>query len=238
MSLTWSTAVVMRGGATRASIVLARRGADVALFDTGMAHHDQALLAALAAHGISASDVTGVFNTHAHVDHSHNNVLFERARIYCSARDRSWTREVHAVLAEVDYPSLEDIVPFYPDAAAGSYNPKLVRKVLGLEKLLWDPARLGPAEREIALEDAVLPPGISVLETPGHSPYHVSFAIDTDDGPLLVCGDALLLRNEHAYVAPRMPAWSEALYLESQARIAAFDGLIVPGHDEPFDNRR
>jgi hypothetical protein len=33
-----------------------------------------------------------------------------------------------------------------------------------------------------------------------------------------------------------MPQWSAAAYRQSQARIFAFDGLIVPGHDAPFDN--
>jgi glyoxylase-like metal-dependent hydrolase (beta-lactamase superfamily II) len=54
---------------------------------------------------------------------------------------------------------------------------------------------------------------------------------------VLVCGDALLLRDEAAYAAPMMPPWSTARYRESQARILAFEGLIVPGHDEPFENR-
>jgi hypothetical protein len=33
-----------------------------------------------------------------------------------------------------------------------------------------------------------------------------------------------------------MPPWSTGRYAESQAIIRAFDGLIVPGHDEPFEN--
>jgi N-acyl homoserine lactone hydrolase len=230
--------LLFRGGATRATTVLARRGRDVAVLDTGMGHHGRSILAALAAEGVAPEDVTLVFNTHAHVDHSHNNILFTRARIFCSARDREWTRQVHDVLSAHDRPSADEIEPFYPELAGGSFNPKVIRKVLGIEKLLWDEARWGPPAQAVWFEDdPELPSGISVMPTPGHSPHHVSFVIQTEARPVLVCGDALLLRGEEDYAAPMMPPWNTQIYLESQARIHAFDGLIMPGHDEPYEHR-
>lgn len=228
----------MRGGATCASVVLARRGTDIAIFDTGMAHHAASLSAALGAEGVAPEKVTLVFNTHAHVDHSHNNAMFPRARIFCSARDRDWTRAFHDVLSRSSNPGPEDIAPFYPEITGAPINPKLIRKILGIEKLLWDPSRWGDTAQCTWLEDATLPAGLRVLETPGHAPHHVSFIIETDRQPVLICGDALLLRGEQDYVAPMMPPWSLDLYRRSQERIRAFAGLIVPGHDEPFDNRR
>jgi N-acyl homoserine lactone hydrolase len=233
----WRVTVLMRGGATRSSSVLARRGAEVAVFDTGMAHHAGSFRTALAAEGITPEDVTLVFNTHAHVDHSHNNALFPRARIFCSARDREWTRAFHAALSATDHPGPDEVAPFYPEVADGRSPPKVVRKVVGIEKLLWDETRWGPPEQAAWLEETALPAGITLLETPGHSPHHVSFVIQTADRPVLICGDALLMRDEAVYEAPMMPPWSTELYRRSQARILAFDGLIVPGHDEPFDNR-
>jgi glyoxylase-like metal-dependent hydrolase (beta-lactamase superfamily II) len=114
MTAPWDVTVLMRGGATRASSVLARRGTQIAIFDTGMAHHAASFRAALAAEGVSPEDVTLVFNTHAHVDHSHNNA---RARIFCSARDRDWTRAFHAALSAVDQPGPEELAAFYPEIA-------------------------------------------------------------------------------------------------------------------------
>jgi glyoxylase-like metal-dependent hydrolase (beta-lactamase superfamily II) len=237
MTAPWRVSVLMRGGATRASSILARRGADVAIFDTGMAHHAASFRAALLADGLSPEDVTLVFNTHAHVDHSHNNALFPRARLFCSARDREWTRAFHAALSAVDHPGPADVAPFYPEIATSGGTPKFIRKVVGIEKMLWDESRWGSLAQVAWLEQTTLPPGITLLDTPGHSPDHVSFVIETGDRPVLVCGDALLLRDEAVYEAPMMPPWSTALYRRSQDRIFAFDGLIVPGHDEPFDNR-
>src|SRR4029077_3970547 len=108
----WQVDVLITGSALRASSVLARRGSEVAIFDTGLAHHAASLVAALAAHRLTPDDVTVVFNTHAHIDHSHNNALFERARILSSARDRQWTRELHEVLAATPSPVLEDVLRF------------------------------------------------------------------------------------------------------------------------------
>jgi glyoxylase-like metal-dependent hydrolase (beta-lactamase superfamily II) len=232
----WDVTLLIRGGATRATSVLARRGREIAVFDTGMGHHADALTAALAAHGVEPDAVTLVFNTHSHVDHSHNNSLFRRARIFCSARDREWTRAMHDVLERVEHPHAEDIAPFYPEIAAGNFHPKIVRKVLGIEKLLWDVTRWGRADQITWLEDAVLPSGVTMIPTPGHSPYHVSFAIETARRPVLICGDALLVRGEESAPDPLMPPWSTPLYRESHRIICAFDGLVMPGHDEPYDN--
>jgi glyoxylase-like metal-dependent hydrolase (beta-lactamase superfamily II) len=233
----WRVTLLMRGGATRATSVLARRGKDIAVFDTGMGHHARSLTAALAAEGVAPDDVTLVFNTHAHVDHSHNNILFTRARIFCSSRDREWTRQVHEVLDRHEQPEAEEIAPFYPELAGGNFNPKLIRKVLGIEKLLWDEPRWGPADQVVCLEEADLPAGVTLLPTPGHSPHHVSFIIQTAARPVLICGDALLLRGEEDYEAPMMPPWNSQQYAESQALIHAFDGVIMPGHDEPYEHR-
>jgi glyoxylase-like metal-dependent hydrolase (beta-lactamase superfamily II) len=232
----WRVTVLMRGGATRASSILARCGDEIAIFDTGMAHHTQSFVAELAREGIAPEAVTLVFNTHSHVDHSHNNALFPNARVYCSARDREWTRAFHAVLSAVAHPGPADIAPFYPEMAAAPDNSKLIRKVAGIEKLLWDESRWGSEARVSWLEESGLPAGIALMETPGHSPHHVSYVIETAGPPVLICGDALLLRGEQDYAAPMMPPWSLAHYRGSQARINAFAGLVVPGHDEPFEN--
>jgi glyoxylase-like metal-dependent hydrolase (beta-lactamase superfamily II) len=226
----------MRGGALRASSVLARSNGDIAVIDTGMGHHAASLVAALKAEGVAPAEVTLVFNTHAHVDHSHNNSLFPNARVYASRRDRHWTREMHAVLAAARTPEPEDLLPFYPSMTSGAYNPRVVRKILAIEKLLWDESRWREDDRTIWLEDVQPPPGIRVIDTPGHGPHHVSFAIETDGRPMLVCGDALLHRDDLDGVAPLMLPWDVAAYHASHDTIRSFDGIIVPGHDEAFDN--
>jgi glyoxylase-like metal-dependent hydrolase (beta-lactamase superfamily II) len=220
---------------TRASSVLARRGDDIAIFDTGMGHHAPLFTSALAAQGLSPDDVTLVFNTHAHPDHSHNNVLFSRARIYCSTRDRSWTMAVHDAMARTDRPTAEDVAPFFPEMRPGTYNPRLVQKVLGIDQLLWDGSRLGASEQIVPLETTPPPPGVRAIETPGHAPYHVSFAIETSGRTVVVCGDALVTLDDEYEMQPMMPPWSQAVYCRSRAQLMTMDAILVPGHDAPFD---
>jgi glyoxylase-like metal-dependent hydrolase (beta-lactamase superfamily II) len=226
----------MRGGALRASSVLARRDGEIAVIDTGMAHHAASLAAALEQEGVAPGEVTLVLNTHAHVDHSHNNALFANARIYCSRRDREWTCAMQATLARASSPSLDHVLPFFPGMASATYSAKVVRKILALEKLLWDESRLRLDARTIWSEEAGPPPGISIIETPGHTPHHMSFVIQTGGRPVLVCGDALLHRDDLAAPAAGMLLWDPSAYHASLDRIRAFSGLVVPGHDEPFDN--
>jgi len=225
--------LLTRGGATRATSVLARRGRDIAVLDTGMGHHEGLIVSALRYHGVAPDEVTLVFNTHAHVDHSHNNVLFPNASIYCSTGDRQWTLPVRDALARVETPGPEHITAFYPEMAAAA-GEKIVRKILGIEKMLWDPSRLGDRARVVPLETGELPTGITVIPTPGHSPFHLSFSIDTNDLPVVVCGDALLLRGEETYDAVMVPPWNSIEYNASRARLLERAALIVPGHDEPF----
>jgi glyoxylase-like metal-dependent hydrolase (beta-lactamase superfamily II) len=232
----WEVEPLIAGDPLRASVVLARRGAEVALFDTGLAQHEASLRAALAARGLTPDDVTLVFNTHTHVDHSHNNALFGRARIYCSARDRQWTRALHAALVRAERFDSHELNEFYPELGAIGYDPKIVRKMLEIEKLLWDEARIGAEDRCVWLEEAELPAGIRAIATPGHVPYHTSFVIMTRTRPVIVAGDALLMRGEAQANLQLMPPHDSAAYRRSQRLVLSLSGLIVPGHDAPFEN--
>jgi len=228
--------LLIRGGALCASSVLARRDGEIAVIDTGLTHHAASLVAALRREGLTPQDITLVFNTHAHVDHSHNNSLFPGARIYCSRLDRAWTRALHASLVAVDNPGAEHVQPFYPARSSSEYEAKVMRKFLALDKLLWDESRWREDDRTFWLEETELPAGISLIRTPGHAPHHVSFAVETEGRPVLVCGDAVIHRDDLEAPAPRMPLWDASAWYASLDRIRAFDGIIVPGHDEPFDN--
>ena len=60
LSRAWEVRLLIRGGATRASTLLGRRGPDIAVFDTGMAHNAPTLRAALAAEGVDPAGDPGL----------------------------------------------------------------------------------------------------------------------------------------------------------------------------------
>jgi glyoxylase-like metal-dependent hydrolase (beta-lactamase superfamily II) len=81
--------------------------------------------------------------------------------------------------------------------------------------------------------------GIRWIHTPGHSPGHIAFAIDTAEGVVVVAGDTL---------GPR-PEWFATMDLpegfpERDAHLAAFRRIresspvtVIPGHYPPVDMR-
>ena len=233
----WQAGLLTSGEPLRASSLLASNGVDIAVFDTGLPQHTNSFIAALEKFDVAPDDVTLVFNTHAHVDHSHNNSLFSNARIFCSKRDREWTRRFHETIARLENPSEQDVLDFYPETASYQFNAKILRKVLAIEKLVWDAARWGRDEQTCWLEENSLPDGIAVLPTPGHAPHHVSYIIQTKKRPVLLCGDALLVGDEEHANLSLIPPHNLAEYKQSQTLIKDFDGIIVPGHDAPFDNQ-
>lgn len=87
--------------------------------------------------------------------------------------------------------------------------------------------------REVREGDEVVP-GLTVIETPGHTVGSISLLVDTPDGRICVCGDAL----PHARsVFTRMPALifdTEPHARASIDKIVAAADVIYPGHDRPF----
>ena len=236
-SVTWQVNLLTSGEPFRASSLLATNGIDIAVFDTGLPQHSGSFIAALGSFGVSPEAVTLVFNTHSHVDHSHNNLLFKNARIFCSLRDREWTTAFHETLARSENPISADVQSFYPEMQFSKFDPKIVSKVFSIEKKVWDPRRWGNADQFCWIEEVELPEGVKVLATPGHVPYHLSFIIETGNRPVFLCGDALLTRDEENSGISLIPPFNLADYKYSQNLINAFDGIIVPGHDAPFDNQ-
>ena len=224
------------GEQLRASSLLASNGVDVAVLDTGLPQHSKSLIAGLNNFGVTPADITFVFNTHLHVDHSHNNLLFENAQIFCSRLDMQWTRAFHETLANADDSLAAEVREFYPEMEKSNYDRKIVGKVFGIEKMIWDPKRWGQERQFRWIEETPLPRGIRVMPTPGHSPHHLSYIIETDKRPVLLCGDALLTENEENSDIYLIPPFNLGDYKKSQNLIGIFDGIIVPGHDSPFDN--
>lgn len=137
------------------------------LIDTGVSASAGKLAKALDGRSVSA-----IALTHAHVDHAGSlSKLCGQlgAPAWCGAADREATETGVAVKA----PSLERTVLSSVVAAVARFTGTPVARTL--------------------VEDVALGHGFVVLDTPGHSPGHVSYWRESDR--TLLCGDVFLNMN-------------------------------------------
>ncbi len=99
----------------------------------------------------------------------------------------------------------------------------------------WSDLDWPDAEYRLVEEDVEIVPGVTLLETPGHSPGHLSLLVRlAETGPVLLAVDAISRRAEldRSFNAG---AWNEPLALESQHRLVELAererAWLVFGHD-------
>lgn len=124
--------------------------------------------------GIACEDIDTIILTHMHWDHVYNIEKFTNARIFANQRE---------------YEFANDPIPLYYK----SYE----HPFLGIK------APFVGMKIECVSGEKELLPGITVFETPGHSPGHMSVEVDTNDGKYLICGDSAF-RMENFLPVPEM----------------------------------
>lgn len=152
---------------------LVRTGERTVLVDTGVGpgpypryqNMHGTLMQSFAAAGIAVEDVDTVFLTHAHPDHVAWNVDAEGAPTFPRAR---------YVLHRRDWEHYEgrDPVPRYMQRFV---EPVEARGVLDLLD-----------------HEADLAPGVRAIETPGHTPGHMSLLVESQGERVVVTGDVLV----------------------------------------------
>ena len=155
---------------------LLRAGSDLVLVDTGSGPRFQPsagkLLANLAFNGIDPGDVTKVVFTHAHPDHVWGTLLeddktlaFPNAEYFVgSAKFDFWTA-----------PDIFTVLPadFHPFAEGAQRDLMAVTDRLTMVR-----------------EGDAIVPGVTVIDTPGHTPGHVSLFVEGEPG-LIITGDVI-----------------------------------------------
>jgi len=187
----------------------------VTLVDTLLPKQDGRIAKALSTIGRSLSDVSAIVLTHAHADHSGSAAAVKdasQAAVYVSAGD------VAAVRGEErpPPPPIADRLP-----------------------LLKPALRLFPAPAPVVVEHVVgehidghLPADLQVIDTPGHTPGHVSYLLDRSGGVLFV-GDAAV--GKKGEVTRGWMNRAEPTFDNSLRHIAEFDfELACFGHSRPI----
>jgi N-acyl homoserine lactone hydrolase len=111
------------------------------------------------------------------------------------------------------------------------------RSVYGKESVDATVGKLGTPS-EVPLDGVVdLCEGVQVISTPGHTPGHVSVAVDVGDERILITGDASMTRSE--YEDGTFSHWYEEEQRReverSAERMRSLEPtLVLPGHDRAF----
>ena len=187
----------------------------VTLVDTLLPNKEQAVADALGQIGRSLEDVSAVLLTHSHADHAGSAAAVKAASgadVYAS------TGDVAAVRGQ-EKPSL----------------PPVAERLSILKPLM----RLLPAPAPVEVEHVIgegigarLPENLQVIDTPGHTPGHVSYLLDRQGG-LLVVGDAAV--SKRGKVARGYMNRAEATFDASLRHIAEFEfERAVFGHADPI----
>src|SRR3954451_23297775 len=165
------------GGWERVTAGYLIEGPEPVLVETGSQSSVPALLAALEAHGVGASDLAGVAVTHIHLDHAGG--VGDVARAFPDA-----TVYVHGKGARhlVDPSRLVDsasrVYGELLDSLYGRLDPTPVERIHVLED--GEDIRIGPNRT------------LTTVDSPGHAKHHL--ALHDSDSGLLFAGDAVGVR--------------------------------------------
>jgi glyoxylase-like metal-dependent hydrolase (beta-lactamase superfamily II) len=119
--------------------------------------------------GYEPKDIEAIILTHLHWDHCFHIGKFKNARI---------------IAAEKEYEFAQNPVSVYYRGYEKDIHGKIVPPFNGVK---IDTIKV-EGETEIF-------PGITVFETPGHTPGHISAAVQAQSGEYIIAGDAVLCLN-------------------------------------------
>jgi glyoxylase-like metal-dependent hydrolase (beta-lactamase superfamily II) len=168
--------------------------------------------AQLRALGVGPSDVRLIVLTHLHIDHDGGLAAFPRARVLVSPGERAAAAGLKG-----------RVNGYLPQRRPSQFDP---------EPLVFVDEPYGPFARSRRLTaDGAL----TALPTPGHTPDHVSVALDDGERRIVFVGDAAysqdnLLAGRVDGVSPKA-----AIARDTMARLAALAAarptLLLPAHD-------
>lgn len=178
------------------------------------------LMANLETAGIDASTITHVVITHAHPDHiwgvrdDFDEAIIPDAQYFIGGTERDyWMQD--GLLASAPAEAQQFIV-----GAQNSIN------VDGVE---W----------QLVSNDHEIAPGVRVIDTPGHTPGHMSIVVESDGQQLIALGDSM----NHAWMNFAHPDWVNGFDMDGDMTaatrkrlldMAAADKMAVLGYHFPF----
>ncbi len=228
----WKAEVLLAGNWRSATSALITDGEHHIVVDTGMPHEAHLLLEALERRGLDASDIHQVINTHFHIDHVLNNVLFPNSLIYGSQESYDWCCSLYSDLGDEQHWE-QRLLKYYPEMSGYGYALEHMHQMRKFTLRWWDPGRLGQKSQHRWIEQHPLPDGLETFFTSGHVPGHVSIIIPDGSQQTIIAGDAFISRANDDRVFTMIPHNREQARIDRE-QVLARGGRIFPGHDAEF----
>lgn len=186
------------------------------LIDTGLPYSEKRILEYIVSLGRSARDVRRILITHADLDHYGCLAALQEASGACVYASR--LEAASMVKGQSSRPVDRSI-----DTALKRFLFALMSRWMKATPVQVD---------EILTHGQVLPVlgGLQVVETPGHSPGHLSYFLSS--AGILFCGDSMRSDGKRGFRASRSRNdWDQALASVSVQKLAGLGAQIVcPGH--------
>ena len=178
------------------------------------------LMANLESAGIDPYSITHVVITHAHPDHiwgirdDFDEAILPDAQYFIGAAEHAF---------------------WLQDGLAASSPAEMQQFVVGAVNSL----NVDGAEWTLVADGDEICPGVTVMETPGHTPGHISVHVESGGQQLVALGDSM----NHAYTNFAHPDWFNGFDMDGDQTVAtrqtmldraAEDGLTVVGYHFPF----
>lgn len=160
--------------------------------------------------GVDPDEIDICLFTHLHWDHTHNMKAYSNARYICTQTEYTWAMNP---------------LPIYYRSYESS--------VLGIE------APFSGCHFEFIEGAAEVVPGVSVFQTPGHSPGHQCVSVKTSAGDAAILGDAIFrLENIEPNMEEKWRYWVPARFVNSIAGWKSIEEIdkradyLLLSHDE------
>lgn len=184
----------------------------VVLIDTGLPKREGLVSSGLESIGRRPSDVRAILLTHAHIDHFGSAAALKRetgAAVYASA---------------VDAPAIRGDERPPPPPMFPTWMAPVINTVMPSTDAV-------DVDHEVS-DGTALPGDLTVVETPGHTPGHVSYLLDRAGGAMFV-GDAAIASDgnvQKGFMNRRGSQWDASIRHLSEQKFA----VACFGHSAPI----